>query len=782
MVLGFFLSGAAGLMYEIVWVRMLGLIFGHTVHAVTTVLVAFMGGLALGSLLCSRRVDRIGNLLVVYAWLEIAIGAYALLTPSLIEAVRSAYLSYARSYEPSFGVLTLVQFVLSTAVLVVPAGLMGATFPLLSRFVVQGGGPVGRRVGALYAWNTLGAVAGTYLVGFHLLPALGMRLTLLVTAGLSVAVGVGMLGAARLWRDAARVVPAAPPAAGVAASPTPDPRHARVLLLGAALSGGVAMIYELAWTRALALVIGSTTYAFTAILLSFLIGIAGGSAWASRRAARGGLTPGFFAALQTAAALGSLGVLALVDRLPDVFLWGFTISREPGFIVALQIGLSVAVMLIPTWCLGAALPCAIHLLGARGSGVGRSVGRAYASNTGGAIVGAFAAGFVLIPLLGVQNTIRAAIAANLFIGWFVVLAFSARAGWAAAWAPLAGAVVLVLVPNWDPVVMSSGVSTYADYYTRGGGSWRHRIEDRVLFYQDGISSTVSVHQGGDERTLRVNGKADAGTGKDMRTQLLLGHLPVLLHPRPRAALVIGLGSGVTVGALTRYDTLERIDVVEIEPAVIVASSFFDRENRHALADRRVRTIVADGRTLLATAPDRYDLIISEPSNPWVGGVATLFTVESFGLARSRLTPDGVMAQWVHSYAMAPEDFQMIVASFHAAFPYMSLWAPVPGDFILIGTSRPQLFDLDRVAGLLAGNASLRTDWGLNESEGPEAILRTLVLNHDELARFAAGAALNTDDLLPLEFSAPRNLYRDTLGLNQRWLQGVIQSRPPALMP
>jgi spermidine synthase len=776
--LGFFLSGAASLMYEVVWVRMLGLIFGHTVHAITTVLVVFMGGLALGSYVCGRRIDRVRHLLRTYAWLEIGIGAYALLTPGLIDAIRIVYLSYARRFEPSFDVLTLIQFGLSTAVLLVPTSLMGATFPVLSRFVVADVDTVGRRVGALYALNTFGAVAGTYLVGFHLLPALGMRMTLVGTALLNLAVGGGVLLAVRAWGEAILVRGPEQGDRPAATARAEGPTFARVLMLGVALSGAVAMIYELAWTRALTLVIGSTTYAFSAMLLSFLIGIAAGSAWVARLASRVPATAGLFAALQIAAALLSLVVLALFDRLPDVFLLGFSISRAPEFIVALQIVLSITVMILPTFCLGAALPCAIHLLCTQLSSVGLSVGRVYAYNTTGAIAGAFAAGFVLIPWIGVQTTLRAAILVNLLIGLGVVFTLGLRVRWATLAATLGG-VAVVLLPSWDLAVMSSGVSTYADFYARGGRQWRQGIQEQVLFYRDGIGATVSVHQGKDERSLRVNGKADASTGADMATQVMLGHLPALLHPEPKTALVIGLGSGVTVGALTQYE-LDRIDVVEIEPAVAQAASFFASESRHALADPRVRMMVADGRNFLDTTSARYDLIVSEPSNPWIGGIATLFTVEFFEQARARLAEDGIMAQWVHGYAMAPEDLQMVAATFRAVFPQASLWSPVAGDFILIGTSHPQVVHLGRVRDLYTRYAGIRQDFELSGLTSPEAILRAFVLDDHDLANLAAGALLNTDDKLPLEFSAPRNLYRDTITLNDSVVQRFKRSRFPLL--
>jgi spermidine synthase len=288
---------------------------------------------------------------------------------------------------------------------------MGATFPVLSRFVVQDVGAVGQRVGALYAWNTFGAVAGTYLVGFHLLPALGMRMTLVSTALVNLAVGGGVLLAARAWGDEIPARDLERHDRSAAAARAVWPPFARVLMLGTAMSGAVAMIYELAWTRALTLVIGSTTYAFSAMLLSFLIGIAAGSAWVARRASRVPRRP---ALRRTADRRGllSLVVLALFDRLPNVFLLGSQ-CRAPDFIVGLQIVLSIAVMILPTFCLGAALPCGFTFC-TQVSSVGLCRPRLRVQHHGSR-VGSFAAGFVLIPWLGVQTTIRTAIVVNLLI-------------------------------------------------------------------------------------------------------------------------------------------------------------------------------------------------------------------------------------------------------------------------------------------------------------------------------------------------------------------------------
>jgi spermidine synthase len=780
----FFLSGASGLIYEIIWIRMLGLVFGHTVYAITTVLVAFMGGLGLGSYLGGRLADRARDLLRAYGFLEIGIGVYCLLTPWLLEAVKLVYLGLARSIDLPFGVYTLIQFLLAALVIVVPTTLMGATLPILTRFSVRDLGAVGRLVGALYAVNTFGAVLGTYLVGFELLPALGMRATLIVAAGLNITIGGVILFIGR--RPAVGAIPETDAVA--ARAPVTDPAFrtvAWVLMLGFALSGAASMVYEVAWTRALTLIIGSSTYAFSAMLVSFLVGIAAGSAWFGRRATRSPATVAGFAVLQIAIAVSAATVFPLFDQLPGVFLRGFQISQSPGFIRTLQVALSVAAMLAPTFCIGVTFPYVAQILTTDGGRIGSQVGLVYATNTVGAILGSATTGFFLIPGIGVEATIRSGMAVNLLVGLalLMVCGLTMRARILAGVGVAAGIVAVALLPSWDRQVMSSGVSVYASRYVSisPGSSWRDSLRtEPLLYYRDGISATVTVHrQASGQTILRVNGKADASSVSDLHTQLMLGHLPAILHPNPKTAFVIGLGSGITVGALTQHP-LERIDVAEIEPAVIEASDFFSLENRRALSDPRVHTSPADGRNFLLATPARYDLLISEPSNPWIGGIATLFTVEFFDIARRHLAPEGIMVQWVHSYVMAPEDLRMVIASFRTVFPHATLWTTMPGDYLLIGTLTPLEVDLDRVRAVYAANPSLRHDLKQIKFPSPEVLLADFYLDEHELGRLTAGAPLNTDDRLPLEFSAPRNLYRDTIGLNADMLRAIKTSRFPPL--
>ncbi len=331
--------------------------------------------------------------------------------------------------------------------------------------------------------------------------------------------------------------------------------------------------------------------------------------------------------------------------------------------------------------------------------------------------------------------------------------------------------------------MAAGAAIYPRQYQRfsgQGGVARALADSRLVFYRDGLTATVSVHQEGPLTSLRVNGKTDASNGLDMHMQLMLGHLPLLARPDARSALVVGLGSGVTVGAVARHP-VERIDVVEIEPAVVTAASFFRRENRDALADRRVHLALGDARNFLLASDRRWDVIVSEPSNPWIGGVATLFSEEFYALARSRLAPGGVMVQWVDGYTIRPEDFKMIVKTFRTAFPATTVWhAHGMADFILLGAAEPQPLDLGRVQAAWDASPELREDFARLGFRAPWAFLADFLLTEPETARLTLGADLNDDDRLPLEFSAPKSLYRDTALTNYRMVRAFRAAELPPL--
>jgi len=485
----FFLSGATGLVYQIVWMRMLGLVFGHTVLATTTVLVAFMAGLALGSWLLARRAPRLKNLIAAYGWLEVGIGVYCALLPLLLAAAAAAYLALARGLALSYGTFTLVQFVLVGLVLLVPTTLMGGTLPVLAQALTRDPGRLGRTVGALYAINTFGAVAGVAVAGYFLLPAVGNRWSLAAAAAANLVVGGLAIGYARF-----RPEPAPMPAADVAA-PLPLTPEGRATVLALGVSGAIAMVYEVGWTRALALIIGSSTYAFTAMLLAFLVGIAGGSALYSWIRGRRPATPGRFAVLQMAIALATAGAMLVYERLPALFLRGFALSDAPAAVQLTQILVSIAALLLGTLFIGATFPCAVSAA-ARGAGrAGEDVGRTYAVNTLGAIAGSALAGLVLIPALGLHTSFRVAVVGNLLLAVALFLGpprpVRRRRQFAAALAA-ALAVGAWFLPPWSRDVLSSGVAVYAQQYQRlSWEQFRTRAAPKqILYYRDGPTATV----------------------------------------------------------------------------------------------------------------------------------------------------------------------------------------------------------------------------------------------------------------------------------------------------
>jgi spermidine synthase/tetratricopeptide (TPR) repeat protein len=543
------------------------------------------------------------------------------------------------------------------------------------------------------------------------------------------------------------------------------------------------MVYEVAWSRALALVLGSSVYAFTVMLTTFLLGLAGGSWLAARRVDRLA-EPG--AALSIVLAL--IGVTAfagaaLLGELPWLFLRLFAWSDgRHGLLLALEFLLSGALMLGPALGCGAVFPLAVRLTG--GDGAGRTVGTLYAANTVGAIAGSFAGGFVLVPVVGIRATLLLAVLLNLACAFGVALTAPPRGAVLRrvllAGVPVLALAVPLLAPAWSPATMSSGVAVYArslSQLTRKEFEAR-RARARLLFYDEGLTTTVSVEQDDRAISLRVNGKTDASTGVDMPTQVLLGHLPVLLHPAPADAVVIGLGSGVSVGSALRHP-LRRVRVVELEPAVATASRFFDAASGRPLADPRTRLVVNDARNFLLLTRERFDVIVSEPSNPWMTGAASLFTREFFELARDRLRPGGVFGQWVQLYSLTPDMLRTIVRTFAAVFPHAVVFQSSSGDTVLVGSAAPLRPAYPALAARLSA-PPVAEDLARVGVRDVADVAARLVLDVTDVEPFARGAVLNTDDNAHVEFTAPRTLYVDAVAENVQRLAGAFRGGGPWL--
>jgi len=758
----FFVSGLAALLYEVVWMRLLGLVFGHTVHAVTTVLAAYMGGLALGSWLAGRRADRLARPLRAYALLEAGIGLVCAATPLLFRATEAIYLPLHRALAPGATGAGLLHLALAAVVLLPPTTLMGATLPILGRAVVDDARLAGARVGTLYAVNTWGAVAGTALTGFLLLPTLGLARTVWLGVALNLAVAALALSLERVLGLRAGAAPAPTPTP-TATSTTPLARGPVVAALVAiGISGAASMAYQVAWTRTLGMVLGSSTYAFTAMLTTFLVGLALGALLVSRLLARRPAGLAAFGLLEVAIAVLALAILPLFGRVPDALLWllGRT-GVSHGAALGAQFGLTFLLVIGPTLAIGATFPLVVAAIGTSLGRVGRDVGVVYGANTLGTIAGSVLAGFVLVPAIGIQWTVRAAAAANVAAGLAVLLAAPPRrlpVRAAAAAAVVLAGLLGALAPRWDPKLMTAGVPVYAAGMVADGGAGMRAAQGRreLLLYEEGLSTTVAVSRSATSVSLSVNGKTDASTGRDMSTQLMLGHLGPLFLEAPRRALVIGLASGVTAGAVAQHP-FDRVDVAAIEPSMVRAARFFDRENLRVLDEPRVHVLEGDGRQILAAARERYDLVVSEPSNPWIAGVANLFTREFYQAARHQLAPGGVMVQWLQAYSIFGRDMQMVVRTFLEVFPHVTIWRGYPGDLLLLGSEAPLCLDpalVERRATRSPALAAQLEQLGARD----DGLALRFVLGDADARRYAAGAPLNTDDLPLLEFSAPRALY------------------------
>lgn len=762
----FFLSGAAGLVYELVWTRQLVFVFGGTTYAITTVLVAFMGGLGLGSYLAGRLSGRIRHAGRAYGVLEIGIGLYALLVPALLAQAEPIYRAIYPHVAQQPWLLSAARFAISCALLLLPTTLMGATLPLLVVFSRSLGGGFGASVARLYGVNTLGAVVGTLATGFLLIPKLGLSLTSAVAAMTNLAVGVLAIGALR--GHPAAVARSSGPRSAPTAAPTSftplSPALRRAVLCVFALSGFSAMVYQIAWTRALVLSLGSSTYSFTCILAAFILGLAAGSLVLSGRIDRWRNPVAALGVMQLLIGVTSVLIAPAYGGIPLlVEMWVGALGARYGALLTLEFMLIIAVTLLPTLLMGATFPLVTRLCAAGESDAAAATGRAYAINTLGTISGAMLAGFLLIrsQVLGVQYSIVAAALINVACGlWLLRAALPPRAaavGWRIATVAGLGAPLLVAVlGRWDRLALSTGT------FLPGKNVSVARATTELLYYAEDVDLTVTV---GRERTdpdsvwLRVNGKPDASTNfDDVATQLLLGHLPALLAPRAGSACVIGLGSGMSLAALGRHESFQRLDCVELSSAVIrAAEQYFSPFCYDILRDPRVRLIHADGRNHLLLTDQTYDVIVSEPSNPWMAGVANLFTREFFRLCRARLNDDGVACLWLHGYMMSLEDFRMVVRTLTEVFPFVSVWEASENDYAFIAANRPLRRPLPEFLRRWHAPA-VRADLHRAALSRPEQLLARFVTAGEPLRNWAATARLHTDDNALLEFSAPRYVY------------------------
>lgn len=755
------------MVYEVVWMRRLSLVFGHSIFSVSTVLTTFMSGLALGSYLGGRWSDRQRrggrpptDLLIAYGKLELFIGFWGMLSLLLLNGVEAGFLALSRGGTQG-APLTGFLFLCSFLVLLPPTTAMGATLPVFTQVLVWRRDDTGELLSKIYGLNTLGACVGAAFGGLVGLPALGLNKTVLVTvcanaaiAGLAISLSKGLSALASdtlvPQREAADIKPpAAPPGS-----------HLVPLVFG--ISGFSGMVYQLGWTRGLVLSIGSSTYSFSIILTTFLASLGLGSFLYKRLFSKRLPKIRELAVLQIFLSFTALLVTVGMGRLPLLKIKTLPLLNDSfAKVAAFDTMVVFFLLLLPTLALGLTFPLVTHLYTTRLDELGRKLGEAYAANTSGAILGSFLGGFVLLPLAGLKHTIELAailnLAGGLLLLWRSLDKTSVRRRPEIA-LTLGTLLLLGLAPDWDLGLLSSGV---------GIGYQGQHVRPRPIFYRDGVTSTVTVGlNSGLHPYIAVNGKTDASlTPADRGTQLLLGLIPATLHPNPQSVAVIGFGSGQTPVGLLAVPEVKEVRCAELEPAVLEARKFFAPFSEGAFEDPRLKLVEDDGRSFILGSAEKFDLIVSEPSNPWIAGIGNLYTRDFYEGCRRQLKAGGFMGQWFHLYAMSEPDVQMVYRTFFEVFPEGAIYRTGPGDLLLVGGETPPEMRPERLTMLFTGD--LRSAFWLASLElvEPRMLYATYLGSRQDVVAYLDSVGggfekgpVNTDDRPLLEFHAPFSLF------------------------
>ncbi|NVD42536.1 fused MFS/spermidine synthase [Ensifer sp. HO-A22] len=758
-----FLSGAAALIFQVLWIKQLSLVTGVDIHAVSAGVSAFFLGLALGSFVLGRFGDRSLRPLRVYAVLEIGVALLGVGVTFGLARIAPLFVSI----ESSLPVAAWAMLILIVAA---PAFLMGGTLPVLLRALETAPGGVGAKGGRLYAANTLGAIIGCLAISFVIVPALGVQATGLTAAALGLAAA-----ALALSRSAASTI-ATPQALS---APSDSEGGSRLALALYALAGGVALGYEVAWSQAIVQFISTRSFAFSVVLATYLAGLALGAALFARRTDRLDDPWTTFGLLITAAGLVALFELAVLGTWLTVWQTNAeaAVAAVTGSVFA---GMSarfvvaaLTIVFVPTLILGAAFPVALRLA-VDPAHVGRDTGRVLAFNTLGGIAGTLVTGFLLIPTLGIIRSFSILAVAAAVIG---VVAISRGKGSLLAGprlaVPVLGAVTLLLAV-FVPSDRLAALLT------------KSRSDGTIVSYEEGLGATVAVIEQGQAdrrfRRLYIQGVSNTGDAMpSLRYMRLQALLPLLIHKgEPKSALVIGLGTGITAGSLLAYPGLERRVAAELLPSVARASGLF-KGNYDAATDPRLEVRLRDGRRELLRSDERYDLITLEPPPPSAAGVVNLYSSDFYRLARDRLAENGMLAQWLPIATQNDEDTRSLVKSFLDSFPQVTLWSTELHEMLLVGSLQPQEIDATRIAERMKERpiAAALGEVGIS---GPADLLATWMMDRSGLERYAGSALPVTDDQPRIEYASwvrPDELQRTLPALIALRTQAPLLAVDPA---
>jgi spermidine synthase len=764
-----FFTNLLSLSCQVLWLRKLSYLFGSTATVFSTVISIFLLGLALGALAAGRLADRSANPWRLLAFAEILLGAYCLLSLPIFEAGRSVFLAvFPNDLAPLPA--ALAKFFVVLICMLPPTLAIGAAFPLAVRIYGREMGTLGHDISLVYGLDTLGAAVGALLAGFVLVPGLGLSSSTrllgiaAVLLGLAILVSRGQAANRAARKERKKDNKDSKDAKDRAEAVAPASRgRLGIILVTFFLSGGAALLLETGWNRFFSLLNGTHVYSTSTVLAGFLTGIGLGSLLMARWIDRVRDPFAVVALLYGVIALSGM----LVFRSSDLFTRAyFSLFRWSEGYYAFQLGVSLViglVVILATLAMGANFPLVARIATRAAEERGTSAGRVFFVNTLGAVLGAFLAEFLILPAWGFSGLMLVTLVIYaLAAGAFLVLSPGPRRGVSAAVcaALLAGAVLL------SPAVLDFRLPYHALYYHglrlgdmeayRTETARMERLDERQSFY-----GQVAVVKIGKDLLLKHNGKTDASTNlRDNRTQILLGHLPLLFHPNPRRVLAIGLGGGFTLRAVTHHPEAAEITMVEIDPEVVAtARQHFAGPSDRSLEDPRVRVVTNDGRNYVDSAEGKYDVITSEPPNIWVAGVSGLFTQEFYRTVDRRLAPGGILCQWVPLYEMEREDFRIMLHTITTVFRYVTFWQ-IGTDVGILASNSPFRVDLPDVLRKIR-RFEIQKDLveiGFSERSFLQFLNKPVALPEQVPAFLGKVEVVNTDDRPVLEFSTARNLF------------------------
>jgi len=773
-----FLSGACGLIHETILVKIFTRFIGSTIYSITIVVSVFMGGLALGAYYFAKIGAKSKNPLKIYGILEILIGIYSVILPfflPLFTLFNKSIYSFSKFY------FTFCKFTESIILIFPLSFFMGGTIPVLVKYFDSAfNNKTGKQAGIIYGLNTLGACIGAGISGFILLPYLGILNTRILAATLNVIIG---LLSVYMTTTKPKIKTTKFKISSVKEANLNFNLKSVIIIFAAVfISGFSGMVLQVLYTRGLILSIGSSTYAFSLILTGYILGTGLGSfifAWILKFVQDKLSFVGWLLILSGVAAILSYLMIAKLPVYIVEVIIKYGTNMKILFLVEFLYILCVVVF--TTFFMGGIYPFATALLAEKEKSSALSSGYIYAFNTIGCVLGTLICGFFLINLWGVELPFKLIIILLLLTGLLILIYTRKLVFIIIGFLIFISGVLANQSLKWNIEVMNSGVFLYAKDCMLTAKASDISVEavlknekyatGKIIFFKQGAQATVGVKRGSKNHlTLLINGKADAGTGSDMRTQVLSGLLPVLLHKKPDTLCMIGLGSGISAGAVLTYPEI-KFDVIEISKTVIEAvRKFFNPFANNVLDSKRVNLVIEDGRLFLLLTNKKYDIISAEPSNPWVKGMGELFTKEYFELCKKRLKKDGIFCQWLHAYKMSPYGFKCIVKTFLSVFPDSYLFECIAGvDYLLIALPDFNL-DFSFVVSKLKKYPFIKNQ--LKKVDVPDAahLLTTFVMGHKNLKAFSKNADIITDNNCLLEFITPFTILTNTVPKNLREIE------------